>query len=337
MSIGSTSGTVLGYSWPEGGSKSFFVYDIDTSTINDITSTDGVQPVYWLRNINNQGNIVGEDNSGIDGFAFQLEKTDGTYTRTYFNYPYPGGTPPDRGGTSVRGINDSNHVAGFFNDPTRIYHYIDFWGNPAQYPRLRGYLATDITDPSSYVPIDVPGAFETLAMDINNLDWVTGLYYTSPESGASRTFLFDGTYYVDLYVNDPDPDVDRTEARGLNDNGDIVGTVGDSFTFWDGYGFLYSQDDNAFYKVLFPGSNATHLHGIDNLGIIVGTYATGRDTYHGFFAVPDSVVIPGLEGGVVGTLAQIDGTYAVVPEPSTILLLGFGLAGVGLLRRRFKQ
>jgi len=40
---------------------------------------------------------------------------------------------------------------------------------------------------------------------------------------------------------------------------------------------------------------------------------------------------------VVSNGASVSVTQTQVPEPSTFLLLGFGLAGVGLLRRRFKN
>lgn len=42
-------------------------------------------------------------------------------------------------------------------------------------------------------------------------------------------------------------------------------------------------------------------------------------------------------GGLTAFDMQITGNQSSVPEPSTLLLLGAGLAGVGLLRKRFRK
>ena len=87
--ISSESGTTLGFSgtWTAGSPTSFFEYDIGSDTITDISSAlagagiSGINTYSFARDINNAGNIVGDDGSRLDGndFASHLEKQpDGT-------------------------------------------------------------------------------------------------------------------------------------------------------------------------------------------------------------------------------------------------------------------
>ena len=77
----------------------------------------------------------------------------------------------------------------------------------------------------------------------------------------------------------------------------------------------------SFTSLDVPGATAAIAYGINDAGSVVGSYydATG---WYGFIATAQ----PG------------DPTYnASVPEPSTLLLLGSGFAGLAVFRKRFKE
>jgi probable HAF family extracellular repeat protein len=89
----------------------------------------------------------------------------------------------------------------------------------------------------------------------------------------------------------------------------IVGFFGDRTGT---HGFL--DTGGSFTQIDVPGAKVTLARGINDAGQIVGTFENnpGSTPDRGFLATPISQV----------------------PEPSTLALLGVGMFGFGLLRRR---
>ncbi|MBE9528916.1 MAG: PEP-CTERM sorting domain-containing protein [Proteobacteria bacterium] len=80
--------------------------------------------------------------------------------------------------------------------------------------------------------------------------------------------------------------------------------------------------------------NNIHLASLSFTSSTVGTYSLGivSDIFSDFNAGLITLIYPQLD---MTTSIDIDVTS--VPEPSTLLLLGSGLIGLGLIKRRFKR
>jgi probable HAF family extracellular repeat protein len=142
---------------------------------------------------------------------------------------------PDSLLTEALGINDAGHVVGDYRSADGVFH---------------GFLLAN-------------GVFTTFgndlgADDINNAGQIVGCY-----ASCSRGFLYNGSTYTSIDV----PGATVTQARGLNDTGQIVGVYFDGATL---RGFVY--DGTGFEAIEAPGAYSTEVNGINNEGVIVGSY-----------------------------------------------------------------
>jgi len=292
------NGDILGVSSFQNTLHATFLTDVGVSGFTQ------VPPPPW--GPNEPGSGLNDAVDIVGGYLPAFQLSGGTYTEV---------AVPGSYGTSAYDINDIGHIAGGFNP-------FDFERDPSfGKGASHGYLFNGTT----FTPLFVPGADQTLGMGLNDLDDVVGEYFDA--TFAIRAFVHAGGAYYDISL----AGADRMEAYGINDAGDIAGVV-DSNNIWTGYGFLYQG--GGFYKMEVPGSLATWPQGIDNFGRIVGGYSVREPddsiTLHGFIAFPaalgQGVPLDPLEG-------SIEEIPPVVPEPAGLGLIGLALLAVKRKRR----
>ena len=234
-----------------------------------------------IRGINNEGTIVGQYGTfnfnyielpGNHGFVLE----DGDYT----TIDYPGAVS-----TSVEGINESGQMVGTYYTASQ---------------QVRGYLL----DGDTFQEIMVPDSYDTFATGINGSGDIVGYYTTNALRDTAIGFLYDGQSYQDIIV----PGFPKTFPTDINDAGKIVGTAASDYTV----GFYY--DEGAVTTIVHPGSviagySFTGAYGINNDGLVAGTYQTSQIftmTTWGFTwsedsgFVEDAIDIPG-SGCSIGT------------------------------------
>lgn len=195
-------------------------------------------------------------------------------------------------------------------------------------------------------------------------DDVTGLYTSDPNAAADLGFTGRWMFtQFDVSFN-PDPNISSsfnitntfgvtsnftvkveapiaalaTTLRGGSAQGGVTDANGDGATL----GILGTP---AFYTALVDGAGAHTLYSDPNGSVTVGAFGSGNLSPLEDFGTP----IPSLPGGAVNTKIGIEfnfsltpsdratgsGVFVVeLPEPSTFLLLGFGLLGVAAFRRQ---
>jgi probable HAF family extracellular repeat protein len=187
---------------------------------------------------------------------------------------------------------------------------------------LFGVTCPAVATTYTFTDVDVPGASQTLASDINNAGTVVGPYYILPPypgPGVSGGFLYSGGTYTTLNISS------GGTPYGINDRGQIVGWAFVDITADTTHGFLYSG--GVYTPLINPaGPNMTFASGINDRGQIVGAYrATAGGFTHGFLysgGVYTTVDDPhGTLDSIttgINNKGQIVGTYTTTATPGSL-------------------
>jgi len=283
--------------------------------------------------INNAGTIVGYGNATVfNGFQLVLPAT---FTRQNF--------PGADGGTQVLGISNAGTTVGFY---------------------IKGGVTNGFAQTAgTFTTVDQPGTAFNQLLGINQFGTVAAGYSSTDPAGATlqkALTVAGGPSFASPTFTDINallPKNFNSQATGVNIVGEVVGF----------YQYDMAGDFSAFAEIggqtgsfQFPGSISTQALGVNDVGDIVGDYIDAGGVMHGFLDIAGMFTTLDPSGSTATTVNGINELRLLVgfyvdaagntigfdatgflaatpaPEPTSLAIIGSGLFGIAVIRRRRK-
>jgi uncharacterized membrane protein len=276
----------------------------------DFTSISVPGSLYTVANgINNVGDVVG-------GYPDYMHRIHGFLLDTTGHLQTI--DVPGAYSTTPQAINNSGEIVGSYSDAQGTHGFLDKNG-----------VFTTIDPPGSINSI----APSTVAYGINSSGQISGTFSLPDNQGQNfgGGFVYENGVFTTIMV----PGFQFTGVQGINDAGDIVGSVSNSFPPPFSLGFLDVNGNYTFIDV--GGNHFTEALGINNARDIVGNSTSGAFLLDVNGSIT-TIELPGAGGTTHGINDQgvIVGPYAggdcpnlycgyigtPVPEPSSLGLVG---------------